>query len=47
MSNQYICKCSKCGKRIKDPKDNPIYVVALDKYFCNDKCWNSWRLKSK
>ena len=37
MSN-YYAKCRECGKKIKDPADNPIYVVATDEYFCNQKC---------
>jgi len=40
---QHVCKCALCRKRLKDPKDNPVYVVTLDKYFCDDKCWNKYR----
>ena len=46
---QYIVKCRGCGKRIKDPVDNPIYVVrSVEKpvnkkkdegeYYCNQAC---------
>lgn len=50
MSNQYVCKCGQCHKVMRDQKENPIYVVALDKYFCSDKCWDKcwdkWRKKN-
>jgi len=36
----YTAKCRTCGKRLKDPDDAPIYVVATDEYFCNQKCLN-------
>ena len=35
--------CAQCRKKLRDPLDNPVYVVQLDKYFCDDKCWNKWR----
>ena len=34
----YIAKCKTCGKKLKDPDDDPIYVFATDEYFCNQKC---------
>jgi hypothetical protein len=43
MNRQYSCKCAECHKRLKDPKDNPLYVSQLDKYFCDSKCWNKYR----
>lgn len=45
MDRQYKCECSECGKKLEDPKDNPVYVAPLDKYFCDDKCWNIFRKK--
>lgn len=30
---QYKCTCAECGKKLRDPKDEPFYVVVLDKYF--------------
>ena len=27
VQKQYIVKCRGCGKRLRDPADNPIYVV--------------------
>lgn len=40
---QYRCICAECQKRLFDPRDNPIYVVVLDKYFCSEKCWDTFR----
>ena len=34
----YKAKCRQCGKTVKDPDDEPIYVVRTDEYFCNQKC---------
>lgn len=39
----YRCKCAQTGKAMVDQRDNPIYVVALDKYFCDAKAWDKWR----
>jgi len=49
VQHQYIVKCRGCGKRLRDPADNPIYVVrSVEKptnkktdegeYFCSQKC---------
>jgi len=46
---QYIVKCRGCGKRLRDPADNPIYVVRSvgkpinqktdeGEYWCSQKC---------
>lgn len=41
---QYLCTCAECDKRLRDPKDEPFYVVALDKYFCKEEtCWDVFR----
>ncbi len=45
MKNYYT-KCKQCGKKIKDPADDPvndladglIYIVRTDEYFCSQKC---------
>jgi len=34
----YRTKCKQCGKKLKDPADEPIYVVRTDEYFCNQEC---------
>ena len=48
---QYIVKCRGCGKRLRDPEDNLIYVVRAKKprnkktdegeYWCSQKCMNT------
>jgi len=43
----YVSKCAQCRKVHREPKENPIYVVRLDKYFCDDNCWNLWRKAEK
>ena len=45
---QYICYCKGCRKRLRDPEDDPIYVVRAKKprnkktdegeYWCSQKC---------
>ena len=35
--------CTECGKELQDPKDNPLYVVVLDAYFCDGECWDTYR----
>jgi len=35
---QYKCTC-----KLRDPKDKPFYVAALDKYFCDERCWDAFR----
>ena len=39
-TKQYITKCKGCGRRIKDPADNPIYISQLDEYWHSQKCLN-------
>jgi hypothetical protein len=34
----YKAKCRHCGAALVDPRDDPIYVVALDAYFCRQAC---------
>ena len=49
---QYITKCKGCGKRLRDPADNPIYVVrSVEKpvnkkvdngeYWCSQACMDT------
>ena len=40
---QHKCICAQCGKKLQDPKDNPIYVAPLDLYFCDGTCWDKFR----
>ena len=51
VQQQYIVKCRGCGKRLRDPADNPIYVVrSVEKpinqkvdngeYWCSQKCFD-------
>jgi hypothetical protein len=50
MSNQHEpeSECEQCGKKLKDPGDDPIYVVALNKLFCRDSdCWDIWRKENE
>ena len=46
MTCNYIAKCKACGRTVKDPKDDPIYVVQMDAYFCDQKCLTVERNKS-
>lgn len=39
----YRCRCGQCKRDMVDQKDNPVYVVALDVYFCDAKCWDKYR----
>ena len=43
----YKAKCKQCHKPLKDPADNPIYVVRLDAYFCDQKCLTKERNKNE
>lgn len=38
MARTYKAKCKTCGATLKDPDDDPIYVVATDEYYCDQKC---------
>ena len=49
VQRQYIVACKGCGKRLRDPLDNPIYVVwSVEKpvnkktdegeYWCSQSC---------
>ena len=49
VQRQYIVACKGCGKRLRDPADNPIYVVrSVEKpinqkvdngeYWCSQAC---------
>ena len=49
VQRQYIVNCKGCGKRLRDPLDNPIYVVrSVEKpinqlqdngeYWCRQAC---------
>jgi hypothetical protein len=37
----YFTKCGFCKKKLKDPEDNPIYVIRdtmFGAYYCNQTC---------
>jgi hypothetical protein len=35
---QYKARCKGCGKIVKDPEDDPIYLVRDDEYWCSQEC---------
>ena len=40
LFRQFICHCKGCGKRLRDPEDNPIYLVRDNEYWCSQPCMN-------
>lgn len=51
----YRCRCIGCGRQLKDPDDNPIYIpyarlttrgALVDEYWCSQKCLNKYNGKA-